>query len=105
MCTCDDETSQCVYRSEQEYRADSERQARASALEHEVLALLRGERAGTSPRAMEFATLLGRQPANGSGADVVDVLATDGDVMLWWSADGLQHQAALTERRAIRLAA
>lgn len=80
------------------FNEDRERQARFSVVEHQVLALLRGEPIDASPRARAFAALL-------DGADVTDILATDGGIYFWTNGDGAQHHARLDVHPALRLAA
>jgi|GEM_PF-4680970 len=96
-CTC--------FRSQAEYDEECHRIAIASAIEHDVFALLRDADApGCSPHAHRFAQLIRTDPLTCEGVSIADILATDYGVF-WWLADGSQCCARFDARPALRLAA
>ncbi|OLL29495.1 hypothetical protein BTH42_22455 [Burkholderia sp. SRS-W-2-2016] len=105
MCSCNEEAG-CVYRSEAEYRQERERQADASRIEHEVLAVLRGEPGRVSALARDFATLImGGEPQGRNGMDVEEVLVAGRGIYFWRAGDGTQHCRSRDDRAALRLVA
>lgn len=105
MCTCHLNVRCPCYRDAQEHREERARQAHASKFEHEILAALRGDRAGVAPRVAAFVKLLRAQPESGDGANVRDILVTGGGVHYWLAGDGAQRYLPLAARPAITLVA
>jgi hypothetical protein len=113
MCVCHENVRCPCYRTAREYREEQTRQARASRIEHAVLAVLQDDPdavTAADPHAFDLAELIRSHPAVHDGATVADVLATTHGIYFWLAdgdgIDGMQHYAPLVRPAAvIRLAA
>ncbi|CAG4905735.1 hypothetical protein [Paraburkholderia saeva] len=97
MCICHTSEYCACHRTEAEWREENARIAADSATDREVLDLLTGRITTASDRAMAFAALL-------AGENVPDLM-TCGPRVFWWDRDGMQYEASIDARAALKLAA
>ncbi|WP_233862962.1 hypothetical protein [Paraburkholderia adhaesiva] len=88
------------YTSQKDFDSERALIAHCSAIEHDVLALLRDATASASPLARRLAALIDADPA-----DLDDIQVYGNGLLYWWTLGGVQHSACLDSQPALRVAA